>query len=87
MTPEWYQMPVDEVLSTLGTDATTGLSTAEAQARLAKAGPNELVEKGGRTRAQILWEQVSGVLTILLVVAAGISAFLVAGIGWDDSTL
>jgi Ca2+-transporting ATPase len=76
MTPEWYQMSVVEVLDTLGTDATTGLSTAEAQARLAKIGPNELVEKGGRTRAQILWEQVSGVLTILLVVAAGISAFL-----------
>ncbi len=76
MTPEWYQMPVAEVLNTLDTDATTGLSMSAAQVQLEKVGPNELVEKGGRTRAQILWEQVSGVLTILLVVAAGISAFL-----------
>jgi P-type E1-E2 ATPase len=60
----------------LDSDAAQGLSQAGAQQRLAQIGPNELVEKGGRTRWSIIREQLTGVLTILLFVAALISAFL-----------
>ena len=37
-----YQQPVDEVLTTLNTDAQHGLNAREAQARLDRYGTNEL---------------------------------------------
>jgi Ca2+-transporting ATPase len=36
-----YQQPLDEVLTTLDTDARHGLSDGEARARLARYGKNE----------------------------------------------
>ena len=44
MKTHWYKLSAADVLKQLGSDAATGLSSAEAQARLAKVGPNELVE-------------------------------------------
>jgi Ca2+-transporting ATPase len=72
----WYKLTADAVIQQLDSDAAQGMSQAEAQQRLATLGPNELVEKGGRTRWQIIREQLTGVLTILLFVAALVSAFL-----------
>ena len=69
----WYQMTAAAVLQELGSDAHRGLSGSEAESRLERGGPNELVEKSGRSRRQIIWEQLSGILTILLFVAALIS--------------
>ena len=76
MKTQWYRLSAADALKQLGTDSATGLSSAEAQARLAKAGPNELVERGGRTRREIIVEQLTGVLTILLFIAALVSAVL-----------
>ncbi len=39
-------------------------------------GVNELVETGGREAWRILWEQVSGAMVVLLIVAAVVSAYL-----------
>lgn len=52
----WYKRSTDDALKQLGCDPTSGMSSTEAQERLAKAGPNELVEKGGRTRKEIIVE-------------------------------
>ena len=72
----WYARDAEEVLSELGGDPEQGLTEAEAAERLETYGPNELIETGGRTPWQILWEQVSAPLVVLLVVAAVVSLFL-----------
>jgi P-type Ca2+ transporter type 2C len=76
MKPLWYQLPVEQVLAELGATRSQGLTATVAQERLNQQGPNELVAKEGRTRLAILWEQLSGILTVLLFVAALISAAL-----------
>ena len=76
MPPEWYRKSATETLQELGCEAKTGLSADEVQNRQQKHGPNELVEHGGRTRWQILVEQLSGILTLILVGAAVVSLFL-----------
>ena len=76
MKTHWYQLSAADALKQLSSDSATGLSSAEAQTRLAKVGPNELVERGGRTRREIIVEQLTGVLTILLFIAALVSAVL-----------
>ena len=76
MAVPWYQYQTEETLKTLETDAAAGLSAAEAVLRQERYGFNELVERGGRTRWQILLDQIKGVLTLILVGAALISIFL-----------
>ena len=76
MSDAWYQQTVSQTLEELGSEAKTGLSEAEVLNRQQKFGLNELVERGGRTRWQILVEQLSGILTLILVGAALISLFL-----------
>jgi Ca2+-transporting ATPase len=76
MAVPWYQYRTEDTLKTLETDLSAGLSTAEAVRRLERYGHNELVERGGRTRWQILLDQIKGVLTLILVGAALVSVFL-----------
>jgi Ca2+-transporting ATPase len=67
---EWYRLSGTEVQRQLGCDASRGLDSAEIKQRCAQYGYNELVGKEGRTRWQILLEQLGGVLTVLLIIAA-----------------
>jgi P-type Ca2+ transporter type 2C len=76
MRMEWHRFSISEVLQQLSSDPAQGLSGAEVQRRLLENGYNELVGKEGRTRWRILAEQLSGVLTVLLIIAALISALL-----------
>ena len=76
MSLDWYRKTVQETLEELGCEAKSGLSEAEVLDRQQKYGRNELVERGGRTPWQILIEQLSGILTLILVGAAVISLFL-----------
>jgi Ca2+-transporting ATPase len=76
MKKEWYRIAGAEVLRELGSDASGGLASAEVGQRNVQYGFNELVGKEERTRWQILAEQLSGVLTVLLLIAALISALL-----------
>ena len=73
---EWYQLNIDEVLQQLNTDAANGLSEAEAARRLEQYGPNALVERGLKSPWKILLEQLTNVMTVILIVAAVISLFL-----------
>ena len=72
----WYTVEAESALKQLKVDSVRGLSTAEADERLAQSGPNELVEKGGRTPLQILWEQLTATMVLILVAAAVIAALL-----------
>lgn len=76
MKQDWYKLTVEQALQALGTSADNGLTTAEVDKRLAEYGPNELQEKGGRSRLEILWEQFTNILTVLLILAALVSMFL-----------
>lgn len=74
--PEWYQLPVAEVIHRSASHAESGLDPAEAANRLEKYGPNELVERGGINPWKILLEQLTEVMVIILMIAAVLSAFL-----------
>ena len=73
---QWHRERAEQVARDLKTDVTQGLSAAEAADRLGQYGPNELVERGGRTPWRILWEQLTATMVLILVAAAVISAFL-----------
>ena len=75
MSVEWYKLSAEQALQQSGS-ATDGLSNDEAARRLAQHGANELHEKAHRSQWQIFLEQFKGILTVLLVIAALISAVL-----------
>lgn len=53
-----------------------GLSSEDATLRLKRFGPNQLPEKEGRRVWQMLGDQLSSLMILILFVAAGISGFL-----------
>jgi Ca2+-transporting ATPase len=73
---DWYRKTIADAVEQLDSDASRGLTEDQASLRHAEHGPNELVETGGRGPWRILWEQFSGAMVLLLIVAAGVSAFL-----------
>ena len=72
---DWYQLEADTALDQLDSSR-AGLSEAEVAERLATYGPNELEDRGGRSGLQIFLGQFRDLFTVILVVAAVISAFL-----------
>lgn len=66
-------MSVDEVLRRLGTSS-RGLSSAEARTRLAKYGPNRIIERRRRSDLELFLEQFKSFLIGILLVAVVISA-------------
>lgn len=68
----FWSAPGDAVLSTLESSR-TGLSTAEAVRRLARYGPNRLAPPAAHARLRLLAAQFRSPITLLLVVAAGLS--------------
>lgn len=73
---DWYQQSAAQAIQALDTDQKQGLTEDDARRRLDKFGANELVARDVRTKWQILWEQLTGVLTLILVGAAVVSIFL-----------
>ncbi len=73
---EWYKLSVDEVIRKLKTSPEHGLSETEAKQRLQQYGLNELEEKGIKSPWLILWDQLSEVMVVILIISAIISAFL-----------
>jgi Ca2+-transporting ATPase len=64
------------VAANLGVHPADGLSGIEAAERLARFGPNRLVETPGKTRLQIVWEQLTSVMVLVLIAAGAISLLL-----------
>lgn len=71
----WYQLSSEDILEKFGT-ITSGLSQEEAQKRLSRQGPNELVEQPTKNPWVILREQLTATMVLILIVAAVLSAFL-----------
>ena len=72
----WHQLDCPAVLRELKTHPATGLSEAEAMQRLAEYGRNELVGTGIKSPWLILWEQLTALMVVILIVAAILSALL-----------
>jgi P-type Ca2+ transporter type 2C len=73
---DWYKLNKEEAAQKLETNPETGLDDAQVARRLEEYGPNELVEKGAKSPWLILWEQLTGTMVVILIVAAVISYFL-----------
>ncbi|MHA2383329.1 MAG: cation-translocating P-type ATPase [Candidatus Thorarchaeota archaeon] len=69
---EWYSNDIEHVMTQLDTSM-EGLSTTEAEARLAKYGPNELVATGGISPLRMFLQQFTDPMVIILIIAIGIS--------------
>ena len=73
---EWYNKGKKEVLDELRTDLSHGLSNNEAARRLEEYGRNELEEQAKKSFISKLIAQFADFLIIILLIAAGISAFV-----------
>jgi P-type Ca2+ transporter type 2C len=71
----WHATTSGDALALLGSGA-GGLGTADAGARLAQYGPNELEDKGSKRPIVILWEQLTAVMVVILIGAALLSLVL-----------
>lgn len=71
----FYKLSVEEALKSLDSDI-SGISESEAESRQKKYGLNELTEKKHITPLEIFINQFKSVLILILIVAAGISGFI-----------
>ena len=69
----WYRLDPAAAAQLLQCDLERGLTTDQAQLRRARFGENTLKGGGGRSPWRLIWEQVSGTLVLVLVVAAVVS--------------
>ncbi len=74
--PAFYQQTIEDVGRTLVTDLSRGLGQAEALARLAEYGPNQLATSAPASRWKKFLAQFGNVLVVLLLIATAISAVL-----------
>ena len=72
----WFCMEAEDILIYLETNPMQGLTQAEAQRRLIEYGPNELIEQDRKSPWRILWEQLTAIMVVILIIAAVISFFL-----------
>jgi P-type Ca2+ transporter type 2C len=71
----WHALSIEAALAAAQTDS-SGLSGVEAEARLARYGPNRLSPPQPVSALAILRDQLTGVVVLLLMAAAGISLIL-----------
>jgi len=79
----WHSMTVEEVVTAIDTDVTSGISEEEAARRLVEHGPNSLGSDKGATRLSLLLHQFRDVLIWVLLAAALVSGVLLEE--WIDA--
>lgn len=72
----WYQMEKEQILALLEVDSQLGLSNEEVGIRKERYGANELVDRGIKSPWKILLDQLTGLMIIILIIAAVISILL-----------
>ena len=75
----WHASTPQECLGGLESSL-EGLSTASSAQRLAEVGLNRLELKAGRSKLQILWDQFSNIMLVMLLAVAAVSA----GVAWVE---
>jgi Ca2+-transporting ATPase len=73
---EWHTLEAQDAVRLILSDSDNGLSATEAARRLAEYGPNELVERAGKSPWSILWEQFRGIMVVILIISAVVSVIL-----------
>ncbi|MGJ7440638.1 cation-translocating P-type ATPase [Aquipuribacter sp. MA13-6] len=73
---DWHTITAETAVVRLATDAAQGLSSEEAARRLAEVGPNELEEERGRPFWRRILSLLTEPMTVVLIVAALVSAFV-----------
>jgi P-type Ca2+ transporter type 2C len=77
----WHAVPAADAARELDVDPSTGLSTAEAERRLQRYGPNLLAEAAREPRWRAFLRQFQDLLIIILLIAAVVS--LVVAREWE----
>ncbi len=77
----WYARSADDVARELNVVPATGLSTAEAQQRLQKYGPNQLAAAKKESALQAFLRQYADFMQIILVAAAVVSFVVTREVG------
>ncbi len=72
----WYSQNIQQVCDTFQVDPDIGLSESEINRRRLVHGPNELIDRGLKSPWLILWEQLTAVMVVILIIAALVSAVL-----------
>lgn len=73
---DWFRTEVPDVLDNLNTNEQNGLAPDQVEKRLEEYGLNELIERGTKSPLSILWEQLTGILVVILILAGLVSALL-----------
>jgi Ca2+-transporting ATPase len=71
-----WSLSIDACVAALHTNPRDGLQVAESRRRLAQDGPNELIDRGVKSVWAILWEQLTAIMVVILIIAAVVSAAL-----------
>ncbi len=69
----WHTLNEKAVAENWNSDLQNGLSDELAASRLAEIGPNELIDRGTKSPWKILWEQMTGIMVVILIISAVIS--------------
>ncbi|MFZ1396797.1 MAG: cation-translocating P-type ATPase [Candidatus Promineifilaceae bacterium] len=72
----WHTVAAAELPQILNVTIETGLSEADAAAKQAQFGPNELTESGGASPVRLLVAQFTNTMVLILIAAAVVSGFL-----------
>jgi Ca2+-transporting ATPase len=73
---DWHRINVETSVEELGTHRNAGLSSEEVKKRLQRYGSNELLDKGARPPLQIVWEQLTSIMVLILTAAAVLAGAL-----------
>ncbi len=71
-----WTLDADTVADDLGVALAAGLTTDEARERLARYGPNELLERPGKPAWQLFLEQFTNAMIVVLLVAAVVTTLI-----------
>ncbi len=72
----WHTLETDKALELLQSDREAGLKAAQVSERFERYGPNELQETAGRSAWQILLDQFTNIMLLMLIGVAIISGIL-----------
>ena len=66
----WHILETNSALAELDSSSESGLTSTQVTERILQYGFNELIERGGRKPLQILWEQLTATMVLILIAAA-----------------
>ncbi|GFE70772.1 cation-translocating P-type ATPase [Chroococcus sp. FPU101] len=72
----WHNLTAEQAIDSLESDSEKGLSSEKIVSRQQYYGLNELQEGKGRTTLEILWEQFTNIMLVMLILVAVVSAVL-----------